>query len=65
MRKPSGKFYQHADDNTEADLGVGHEGEKAIDSQAPQYTDPVDVVEMDLAAQQEQRPKGQAESLKY
>ena len=57
------KAYQHADDDAEADLGVGHEGEKAVDGQAAQHPDPVDVVEVDFAAQQKQWTEGKTESL--
>ncbi len=56
--------YQDTDDHEEADGGGGHEGEESVDGKTAENADAVDVVEVDLPAQQQQGPKGKAKSLK-
>ena len=55
---------QDTDHNEEADGGCGHEGEEAVDGEAPQDADAVYVVEVNLACEQQQGAKGEAESLR-
>ena len=55
---------QDADNNTEADRYVCHEGEQPVDGQAAHHSDAVDVVEVDLTTQQQQRTEGKTKGLK-
>ena len=56
--------YQDTDDDKEADGGGGHQGEKSVDGEAAKDSDAVDVVEVDLPAQQQQGPESQTKGLK-
>jgi len=56
--------YQDTDDHEEADGGGCHEGEEPVDGKTAENADAVDVVEVDLPAQQQQGPEGEAKSLK-
>ena len=48
---------EDGDDDGDGDGRHGHEGEEAVHGEAAQHADPVDVVEVDLAHQQQQRPE--------
>ena len=56
--------YQNADYDTKADLVVGHECEETVDGETAEHADAVDVVEVQLAAEHQQRAECQTESLK-
>ncbi len=56
--------YQDTDDHEEADGSGSHEGEESVDGKTAENADAVDVVEVDLPAQQQQGSEGEAKSLK-